>query len=71
MTHISDFETPDGPSYGPLAVPQISYGEEQPFLRAYSSDLSRFGVSELDFIKLIDAINVAITPNPENQIFQK
>ncbi|GLI81851.1 hypothetical protein PoHVEF18_010243 [Penicillium ochrochloron] len=71
ITQVSDFEIPGGPSFRPLALPQIGYGDEQPFLRAYSSNLSQYGISELDFIKLIDAINVAIIPNPENQIFQK
>jgi hypothetical protein len=54
-----------------LALPQIGYGDGEPFLRGYSSDLGRYGVSEGAFIGLVDAINVAIIPNPENQIFQK
>ncbi|KAJ5909107.1 hypothetical protein N7495_001789 [Penicillium taxi] len=58
-------------SFHPIALPQIAYGDEQPFLRGYTYDLSQYGISEQQFIGLLDAINVAIIPNPENQIFQK
>ncbi|KAJ5938692.1 hypothetical protein N7466_001826 [Penicillium verhagenii] len=57
--------------FRPIALPQISYGDGQPFLRGYSNELSRYGISEAEFIRLVDAINVAIIPSPENQIFQK
>ncbi|KAJ5684074.1 uncharacterized protein N7477_000419 [Penicillium maclennaniae] len=53
------------------ALPQIAYGDEQPFLRGYTRELGQYGISEQEFIGLLDAINVAIIPNPENQIFQK
>lgn len=57
--------------FRPLVLPQIAYGEGQPFLRGYSEDLAHYGIYEMDFIDLVDAVNVAILPNPENQIFQK
>jgi hypothetical protein len=57
--------------FRPMVLPQIAYGEGQPFLRGYSSDLASYGIYEVDFIALVDAVNVAILPNPENQIFQK
>lgn len=64
---------PDGESSGfrPLALPQITYGEGKPFLRAYSDELSQYKISEGEFIKVVDSLNKAIIPNPENQIFQK
>lgn len=58
-------------SFRPLALPQVDYGDGQPFLRAYSTELLRYNIPMRDFIRTIDAINVAIIPNPENQIFQK
>jgi hypothetical protein len=57
--------------FRPLALPQISYGDGQPFLRGYSRELQRYNIPFRDFIQVLDAINVAIIPNPENQIFQK
>jgi hypothetical protein len=57
--------------FRPLALPQISYGDGQPFLRGYSRELQRYNISFRDFMQILDAINVAIIPNPENQIFQK
>jgi hypothetical protein len=71
MSRAADFGQPGGPNFRPLALPQIGYGDGEPFLRGYSSDLGRYGVSEGEFIGLVDAINVSIVPNPENQIFQK
>lgn len=32
--------------FRPLALPQITYGDGQPFLRGYSDELGRFGISE-------------------------
>jgi hypothetical protein len=57
--------------FRPLVLPQIAYGDGQPFLRGYSDKLAHYGIYEMDFIALVDAVNVAILPNPENQIFQK
>ncbi|KAE8451320.1 hypothetical protein EG329_003949 [Mollisiaceae sp. DMI_Dod_QoI] len=57
--------------FRPLALPQIAYGDGQPFLRGYSNDLVQYGISPEEFMQVLDAINVAIIPNPENQIFQK
>ena len=54
----------------PLVLPQIEYGKGQPFLRGYSDELARFGLHIQEFMAVVDAINVAIVPNPENQIFQ-
>lgn len=71
MSRAGDMGLPMDVSFRPLALPQVAYGDGQPFLRGYSRELSRYGVSEQEFIRLLDAINVAIIPNPENQIFQK
>lgn len=57
--------------FRPLALPQISYGDGQPFLRGYSRELQRYNIPFRDFMQILDAINVAIIPNPEHQIFQK
>ena len=53
----------------PLVLPQITYGDGQHFLRAYSDNVAQYGIYKADSIALIDAANVL--PNPENQIFQK
>lgn len=57
--------------FRPLALPQISFGDGQPFLRGYSNELQQYNISFDDFMRTLDAINVAIIPNPEHQIFQK
>ena len=54
-----------------IAIPQVAYGDGQPYLRAYSDDLQPYGISEQDFIDIVDALNIASIPNPEVQIFQK
>lgn len=54
-----------------LALPQSAYGDGQPFIRGYSEHLQQYGISKPTFIEILDAINVAIIPNPEMQIFQK
>jgi hypothetical protein len=53
-----------------LVLPQIRPGNGEPFLRGYSSELSRYGISHNQFIQALDAINVARTPNPQAQLFQ-
>lgn len=58
-------------AFRPLALPQIAYGDGQPFIRGYNDQLEWHGISQTEFIRIVDAINVAIVPNPENQIFQK
>lgn len=68
---VTDMRCPRDANFRPIALPQISYGDGQPFLRGYANELVRYGISEGGFIRLVDAINVAIIPNPENQIFQK
>lgn len=55
----------------PVILPQIEYGDGAPFLRGYSNELRRRGISSRQFFEVLDAINIAIIPNPENQIFQK
>jgi hypothetical protein len=57
--------------FRPLALPQMAYGDGQPFLRGYNNELVKYGISPEQFIQVLDAINVAIIPSPENQIFQK
>lgn len=58
-------------SFRPLALPQIAFGDGQPFLRGYSQELRRYSIAMEEFIEALDTINVAILPSPENQIFQK
>lgn len=57
--------------FRPLALPQVTYGDGQPFLRGYSDELMLRGISEQTLLAILDDINVAIIPNPEVQIFQK
>jgi hypothetical protein len=57
--------------FRPVALPQITYGDGQPFLRGYSDDLSQYGIDKSRFMNVLDAVNVAIVPNPEAQIGQK
>ncbi|KAF4960156.1 hypothetical protein FGADI_1175 [Fusarium gaditjirri] len=57
--------------FRPLILPQIAFGEGEPFLRGYSSEISRYGISRDQFLRVVDEINVARTPNPEVQLFQK
>ncbi|KAK4502871.1 hypothetical protein PRZ48_006297 [Zasmidium cellare] len=57
--------------FRPFAVPQVTGGDGQPFLRAYSEELRQYGIEERQFIQVVDSINKAIIPNPENVIFQK
>ncbi|KAF9774436.1 hypothetical protein IL306_007561 [Fusarium sp. DS 682] len=58
-------------NFRPIALPQIAFGSGEPFLRGYSSELNRYGVTRDKFLRVLDDINVARTPNPEAQIFQK
>ncbi|KAF5691827.1 hypothetical protein FDENT_3194 [Fusarium denticulatum] len=53
----------------PLTLPQIAFGGE-PFLRGYSSEMDRYGISRDQFLRVVDEINVARTPNPEAKLFQ-
>lgn len=71
MSRAGDMGSTGDANFRPLALPQIAYGGEQPFLRGYTRELGQYGISEQEFMGLLDAINVAIIPNPENQIFQK
>lgn len=57
--------------FRPLALPQVEYGDGKPFLRGYGDELRRYGIEERDFINILDTVNKAVIPNPENQIFQK
>ena len=69
--HITPQDSLQTKAYRPLILPQIAYGEGQPFLRGYSTELEQYGISNDKFLEILDAINVAIIPNPEVQIFQK
>lgn len=71
LGNTRDMGYPRNGSFRPLALPQIAYGDGQPFLRGYSNELVQYGISPEEFIQVLDAINVAIIPSPENQIFQK
>ncbi|KAF5589726.1 hypothetical protein FPCIR_6704 [Fusarium pseudocircinatum] len=56
--------------FRPLILPQIAFGEGEPFLRGYSSEMNRYGISRDQFLRVVDEINVARTPNPEAKLFQ-
>nr|RBQ99388.1 hypothetical protein FVER53263_20094 [Fusarium verticillioides] len=56
--------------FRPLLLPQIAFGEGEPFLRGYSSEMDRYGISRDQFLRVVDEINVARTPNPEVKLFQ-
>lgn len=58
-------------SFRPLVLPQIQVGDGAPFIRAYSSELNRHGITLHQFITVLDEINMARIPNPEAQLFQK
>ncbi|KAH6644281.1 hypothetical protein C7974DRAFT_371418 [Boeremia exigua] len=57
--------------FRPLILPQTGYSKGSPFLRGYSKDLQNYGISNTEFQQIVDAINIAIVPNPEAQLFQK
>lgn len=44
----------------PLALPQIAGSYDSSFLRAYSPDLERSGVSQDEWLRFIDGLNIAI-----------
>lgn len=70
----NDYQDPGysrGSDFHLFALPQIGYGDGQPFLRGYSNELGQYGLTFRDFIQALDSINIAIIPNPEAQIFQK
>ncbi|KAF4341233.1 hypothetical protein FBEOM_4832 [Fusarium beomiforme] len=54
-----------------IAIPQTAFGSGEPFLRGYSSELNRYGITRDQFVEVLDTVNVARTPNPEAQLFQK
>ncbi|KAG5757786.1 hypothetical protein H9Q72_014071 [Fusarium xylarioides] len=56
--------------FRPLILPQIAFGAGEPFLQGYSSEISRYGISRNQLLRVVDEINVARTPNPEVQLFQ-
>lgn len=58
-------------SFRPVVLPAAGYGDGQPFIRGYSHELLRYDIPRSAFICIVDAINTAIIPNPELQIFQK
>ncbi|KAF5612402.1 uncharacterized protein FSUBG_1479 [Fusarium subglutinans] len=56
--------------FRPLILPQTAFGAGEPFLRGYSSEISKHGISRDQFLRVVDEINVTRTPNPEVQLFQ-
>lgn len=68
---VRDLSRSASVEFRPFVLPQITYGQGQPFLRGFSDELRRYGISEKEFIEAVDAINVAAVPSPEVQIFQK
>ena len=71
LGNTRDMEHSRNGGFRPLALPQMAYGDGQPFLRGYSNEFVKYGISPEEFIQVLDAINVAVIPSPENQIFQK
>lgn len=57
-----------GPLQRPFALPQTGAGSSAPFMRGFSDDLSRAGVSQRAFIQFVDALNLTLVPNPEMQL---
>jgi hypothetical protein len=57
--------------FRPIILPQTGYIRGSPFLRGYSKDLQGYGISSTEFLEIVDEINIANVPNPENQLFQK
>jgi hypothetical protein len=57
--------------FRPIILPQTGYIRGSPFLRGYGKDLQGYGISSTEFLQIVDEINIANVPNPENQLFQK
>ncbi|KAL8280202.1 hypothetical protein RQP46_007316 [Phenoliferia psychrophenolica] len=55
-----------GPLQRPFALPQSGAGSS--FLRGFSEDLARAGVSQHGFINFVDQLNITLIPNPEMQL---
>ncbi|KAL7420433.1 hypothetical protein Q5752_005404, partial [Cryptotrichosporon argae] len=55
----------------PVALPQLDLGDGVPFVRGYSAALGAFGISQPDFIRFVDAVNMSEVPNPEMAIAAK
>jgi hypothetical protein len=57
-----------------IAIPQIAIGSKSkppnPITRAYASLLSSYDISPLDFMKMIDTINICLGPSPPFQVIQ-
>jgi hypothetical protein len=44
----------------PICLPQITGGYDSPFARAYNPHLAASGVEQDEFLKFLDALNVAM-----------
>jgi hypothetical protein len=44
----------------PVCLPQTVSGYDSPFARAYNPELVESGIGELDWLKFIDGLNIAI-----------
>lgn len=57
-----------------IAIPQIGIGSKMrplnPFTRAYAPDLANFDISQADFMKMIDTINICLSEAPPFQVLQ-
>jgi hypothetical protein len=44
----------------PVCLPQTVSGYDSPFARAYNPQLSQSGIEEVDWLKFLDGLNIAI-----------
>ena len=58
-------------TFKPMVLLQQDHGDGVPFIRGYSGELLRRGITEQEFLTFVDVLNTTRAPNPEMQIFQK
>ncbi|KAI9846930.1 MAG: hypothetical protein M1838_001093 [Thelocarpon superellum] len=52
----------------PIAIPQVTGGIGQPYIRAWAPELESHGISEKEFVEFVDNLNVVTTSNPPLQV---
>jgi len=57
LNHISPLRLP-------LCIPQLTIGIEAPFARAYNYELLKSGIEQVDLLKFIDGLNMAMAASP-------
>lgn len=48
----------------PVCLPQITSGYDSPFARAYNPQLGAVGIEEDEWLKFLDALNIAMVSIP-------